>query len=90
MRTNRATGQQYPDRIREQDYAVLAVAPGLPATPVTEVALVWMRDGSYSTIHMNKMGYVLEDNPIFTDREVVAQHVFAYRTQDNFAQKDSE
>ncbi len=84
MRTNSATGQSYPNHIRDLEYAVLATAPALPGGITTEVALVHLLDGSYTSIHLTAKGKVLEDEPLYTDREDVARYYFGLRTEENY------
>ena len=83
-RRNLATGQVYPATIRDQTYAVLATAPGLPNGLTTEVALVWLMSGDYTVIHLTAKGKALDDEPIYSTSEAVAHACFAYRTAENF------
>lgn len=83
-RQNLATGQLYPNTIRDQSYAVLATAPGLPNGLTTEVALIWLMSGDYTVVHVTAKGRVLADDPLFTDQEASAQDCFAFRTAENF------
>jgi hypothetical protein len=82
-RQNLATGQLYPGTIRDETYAVLATAPGLPNGLTTEVALVWLMSGDFTVVHLTSKGKVLDDDPIHSASEAVARDCFAYRTADN-------
>ena len=83
-RRNFATGQLYPQTIRDETYAVLATAPGLPNGLATEVALVWLMSGDFTVVHLTAKGKVLDDQPIYSTSEAVAHDCFAYRTVENF------
>lgn len=79
MRTNTATGQPYPETVRDHDYAVLETAVPNTGGLTTEIALVWIMTGEYTVLHVNKSGYVISDEPLHTTDEQTARDCFGYR-----------